>query len=239
MTTTGVPQTSRRGFLGMAGAGALAALPGSGAAQDKAGAARGEHVLPDLPYAYDALAPHLSEEILRVHHTKHHGGALKGLNRTEAALAQLTADGDFSQAAELARGLAYYGSSHLLHSVFWTNMQPEGGGRPEGDLAKAIERGFGSWAVFRKLFVAASNSAPGSGWGVLAYHPALERLQVLQVQDHENNLAVGAVPLLACDVWEHAYYLKYQNRRAEWTEAFMSKLVNWSDVGRRLERARG
>jgi len=247
MNAVRAAQTSRRGFLGLAGVGALGALAhaslgdevGAQEAHDEHAPGDAEHRLPDLPYAYDALEPHLDEQTLRLHHQKHHGGAVRGLNHVEEQLRRLTPkDSDFSVSRELCRGLAYYGSSHVLHSVFWTNMKPKGGGRPEGELAKAIERQFGSWDVFRPLFVAAANTAPASGWGMLAYHPVLERLQVLQVEDHQNGTTWGAIPLLVCDVWEHAYYLKYQNRRADWTEAFMNDLVNWNDVAQRFEQAR-
>ncbi len=241
MNANQIPESSRRNFLALAGVGSLTALtgplPASHANQDPAMPPPAEHQLPNLPYGYDALEPHLDEETLRLHHQKHHGGALKGLNRTEKKLQEVVKSGEFEASRELARSLAYYGSSHMLHSLFWTNMTANGGGRPGAGLSKAIERDFGSWKAFRALFVAATGSAPASGWGLLAYHPVLNRLQVLQVADHENGTCWGAVPLLACDVWEHAYYLKYQNRRADWIEVFMEKLVNWEDVARRFSEA--
>lgn len=236
--------TTRRSFFGVAGAGSLGLLadrlPELGSsAQLLAGQPVAEHVLPDLPYAYDALEPHLDAATLRLHHQKHHGGALRGLNRTESQLAENAEKGDFSKSRELCRALAYYGSSHELHSIFWTNMKADGGGSAEGELAKRIAEDFGSLSAFEQLFVAACNTAPASGWGMLAYHPGFDRLQVLQVADHENGVVMGTVPLLACDVWEHAYYLKYQNRRADWVKVFMAELVNWNDVAARYARAKG
>ena len=237
--------TSRRQFLGYTGAGVLGVVPGFGliGGQRQKGAVPvtqrvGEHKLPDLPYPYDALEPHVDKQTMRLHHQKHHGGAVRGLNRTEQALGELSKKGDFSDSRELCRALAYYGSSHVLHSIFWTNMKPKGGGPPEGELAKGLEHDFGSLKAFKGLFLAASDSAPASGWGMLAYHPAFDRLLVLQVEDHEKLTLWGAVPLLVCDVWEHAYYLKYQNRRKEWTSTFLQHLVNWENVGQRLAAAR-
>ena len=229
--------TSRRQFLGYTGAGFLTTLV-TDSGPEPADRVAAEHVLPDLPYAHDALEPHLDAQTVQLHHERHHGGAVRGLNRTEAALAEASAAGDYSGARDLCSSLAYYGSSHVLHSLFWTNMKAGGGGRPEGDLAAAIERDFGSWAAFKGLFIQATNSAPASGWGLLAYHPTLDRLQLLQVRDHENGTLWGTVPLLACDVWEHAYYLKYQNQRANWTQAFVDHLINWEDVAKRYAAAK-
>ncbi len=168
---------------------------------------------------------------------------MRGLNRTEKAFLEMSKSGDFSGTRKLCRDLAYYGSSHVLHSMFWTNMKPpvegEPAGKPAGELADLLKRDIGSVAAFRSLFLAASNSAPASGWGMLAYHPGFDRLMVLQVEDHENGILCGAVPLIVCDVWEHAYYLKYQNRRTEWTAAFLGQLVDWKNVAERLSAARG
>ena len=236
--------TNRRQFFGLTGAGVLGLVPGietlgaSRARSPHARAAR-EHELPDLPYDYDALEPHVDEATMRLHHQKHHGGAVRGLNRTEKALAALSKSGDFAGARKLCRDLAYYGSSHVLHGIFWTNMKPSAAGEPAGELADLLKRDFGSIEAFLGLFLAATNSAPASGWGMLAYHPQLERLMVLQVEDHENGIVSGVVPLLVCDVWEHAYYLKYQNRRAEWTATFLAQLVDWENVSGRLSAARG
>jgi Fe-Mn family superoxide dismutase len=231
----------RRQFLQLGSAGLLATSPLLGnppAAPMAVPAAPGEHTLPDLPYQNNALEPHVDAETMTLHHQRHHGGAVNGLNQAEKSLATAAAVGDFAKAKELVRAIAYFGSSHVLHSTFWTNMKPEGGSEPKGPLAERITKDFGSFAAFKGLFLAATNSVPGSGWGMLAYHAIFDRLLLLQVEDHEKLTLWGAVPLLVCDVWEHAYYLKYQNRRSEWTAAFMDKLVNWEDVGARFAAAR-
>ncbi len=234
--------TNRRKFLGLTGAGVLGVVSGGetlGASRGRAVAAAAEHVLPELPYDYDALEPHVDERTMRLHHQNHHGGAVRGLNRTEKAFAAMSKSGDFSGARKLCRDLAYYGSSHILHSTFWTNMKPATEGEPAGELADFLERDFGSIEAFRELFLAATDSAPASGWGMLAYHAEFDRLMVLQVEDHENRFLCGVVPLLVCDVWEHAYYLEYQNRRSEWTAAFMGHLIDWDNVAGRFSAARG
>jgi Fe-Mn family superoxide dismutase len=232
-------QSSRRQFLGFTGVSMFGLSVGGVRPAQPGAAPPAAHELPALPYDHDALEPHLDAKTVRLHHEKHHGGAVRGLNRTEQALAGVCKDAsDFSQARELCRALAYYGSSHVLHSVFWTNMTADGGGRPDGALADRIAQEFGGWAGFRGLFLQATNSAPASGWGVLGYHAGLDRLLVLQVADHENGTLWGVEPLLVCDVWEHAYYLQYQNRRAEWTGAFMDHLVNWADVAQRFAAAK-
>ncbi len=238
--------TSRRQFFGLTGAGVLGLVTrveARGATRGRPVArATAEHELPDLPYEYDALEPYVDERTMRLHHEKHHGGAVRGLNRTEKAFADMSKASDFSGSRKLCRDLAYYGSSHVLHSIFWTNMKPpaegESAGQPAGELADLLKRDFGSREAFREVFLAATNSAPASGWGMLAYHPEFDRLMVLQVEDHENRILCGVVPLLVCDVWEHAYYLKYQNRRAEWTASFLGQLVDWENVAERLAAAR-
>ncbi len=226
---------NRRDFMGMAGMGVLGArLVGAAEAQ-----ADGPHALPPLPYAYDALEPYYDRETVTIHHDKHHAGYVKGLNAAEAKLGEALKSGDFSQAKELCKALAFHGSGHILHSLFWANMKPNGGGEPSGGLAAGIEKSFGSYAAFQGLFLAAANSVEGSGWAILAHRALDDRLVVLQAEKHENLTQWGVAPVLALDVWEHAYYLKYQNRRPEWTQAFMEHLVNWGNVAGNLETVRG
>ncbi|MFQ6097121.1 MAG: superoxide dismutase [Armatimonadota bacterium] len=200
--------------------------------------ARTAHRLPDLPYDYDALEPHYDEQTLRLHHDVHHAGYVKGLNAAEERMRGMLQSGDFSNARTLCKALAFHGSGHVLHSIFWTNMKPNGGGAPSGDLAEAIDDSFGGFDAFRGLMLAATNSVAGSGWGILAHRAGDDSLVVLQAEKHENLTQWGVTPILAIDVWEHAYYLKYQNRRSDWTRAFMDHLVNWSDVAKRLANAR-
>jgi len=229
----------RRKFLGLTGMGVLA---GGALAGNSASAAPGGptvHRLPELPYAYDALEPHYDQATLTIHHDKHHAGYVKGLNSTEAMLQEALSSADFSQAKALCKAGAFHGSGHVLHSLFWGNMKPNGGGEPTGNLAAGIERSFGSFEAFKGLFLAAANSVEGSGWGILAYRQLGDDLVVLQAEKHENLTQWGVMPILVVDVWEHAYYLKYQNRRSEWTQVFMDHLVSWENVAENLEGARG
>jgi Fe-Mn family superoxide dismutase len=224
---------NRRDFfasgIGLGIAGALAA---------DAPAKLGGHELPKLPYDYNALDPHYDEPTVRLHHDKHHAAYVKGLNDAEASVAAMLKSGDFAGAKAACKALAFHGSGHILHSIFWTNMKPNGGGAPTGELAAAISKQFGSFDSFKALFLAATNAVEGSGWGILAHRKLDDALVVLQAEKHENLTQWGVTPLLVCDVWEHAYYLKYQNRRPDWTQAFIEHLVNWDDVAARLKAAR-
>jgi Fe-Mn family superoxide dismutase len=197
------------------------------------------HELPTLPYAYDALEPYYDEQTLRLHHDIHHAGYVKGLNAAEEKVAAMLKANDFAAAKAACAELAFHGSGHILHSLFWSNMKPGGGGEPAGELAAAIKQQFGGFQGLKGLFLAATNAVAGSGWGILAHRQANDALVVLQAEKHENLTQWGVTPLLALDVWEHAYYLKYQNKRPQWTQAFMEHLVNWDDVARRLAQARG
>ena len=196
------------------------------------------HELPPLPYPYDALAPHYTEETLHLHHDKHHAAYVTGLNAAEEKQQKMLESGDFAGIRCLAGELAFHGSGHMLHSIFWTNMRPDGGGNPTGDLAERINRQFGSYEAFKALFIANANAVQGSGWGILAYRSMDDALVVLGAEKHENLTQWGVAPLLVLDVWEHAYYLQYQNRRPDWTKTFMEQLVNWDDVAKRLETAK-
>ncbi len=198
------------------------------------------HELPDLPYGYDALEPFLNEETMRLHHDKHHAGYVKGLNEAEEKIKAAQQSGDLSAIRALCDALAFNYSGHLLHSLFWNNMSPDGGGQPEGELAAHIAKDFGPFAPFETFtgqFLAATNSVHGSGWGVLAWQPLSSQLVILQAEKHQNLAQWGVTPLLVLDVWEHAYYLQYQNRRAEYTEGFFD-VINWDDVAARLVAAR-
>jgi Fe-Mn family superoxide dismutase len=191
--------------------------------------------LPPLPYPKDALEPYYDAPTVELHHDKHHAGYVAGLNAALGKLAAARSAGDNAAIKHLTREVAFHGGGHLLHSIFWTNLQPEGGGRPGGSLAKAIDGCFGGFAAFDAQLRAATNAVEGSGWGVLAAASSGE-LVILQVEKHQNQLLGGWTPILAIDVWEHAYYLKYQNRRAEFVGAVLDHLVSWSDVQRRYDR---
>ena len=197
------------------------------------------HELPPLPYAYDALEPYIDEQTMRLHHDIHHNGYVAGLNAAEAKLAEARAAGDFSAVKHLSREAAFHGSGHLLHSIFWPNMiaASEAKAGPDGELGAAIDRDFGSFDAFKGQFVAASVAVEGSGWGILAYRPADDTLVILTAEKHQNLTQWGVVPLLVLDVWEHAYYLKYQNRRAEYVNGFFN-IINWDDVAARFADAK-
>ena len=195
------------------------------------------YTLPDLKYDYGELEPHLSAKILQLHHDKHHLAYVNGANETLEKLDDARKTGNFAAINALEKSLAFHISGHKLHSVLWSNMKPKGGGEPTGEVKGLIDANFGGFEGFKKQFNAASAGVQGSGWGVLAWEPLAGRLIVNQVYDHQSETAQGAVPLLVCDVWEHAYYLQYENRRAEWIGAFWS-VLNWDDVNRRLAEAK-
>tara|TARA_R110002096_G_scaffold435816_1_gene663101 strand:+ start:114246 stop:114983 length:738 start_codon:yes stop_codon:yes gene_type:complete len=198
-----------------------------------------EYTLPDLPYDYDALAPHIDVITMTIHHTKHHAGYVKGLNNALNQLESIRNGGDASTLQHWQRQLSFHAGGHINHSLFWTGMAPSnhgGGGTPSGTLAKAITRDFGSFDKFSTQFQAATKSVEGSGWGWLIYEPMSNRLLISQMQNQQQMLFAGAVPLLGVDVWEHAYYLTYQNRRADYISEFM-KIINWSEVQRRFDAA--
>ena len=197
------------------------------------------HELPPLPYEYNALEPYYDEETLRLHHDKHHAAYVTGWNAAEDKVSAMLKSGDFKGAKSAAKELAFHGSGDILHTIFWTNMKPGGGGEPSGALADAIARTFGSFDAFKGLFIATANAVEGSGWAVLAYRKMDDGLVVLQAEKHENLTQWGVEPVLVLDVWEHAYYLKYQNKRPEWTKAFIEHLVNWDNVAERLSAAKG
>jgi Fe-Mn family superoxide dismutase len=237
------PDMSRRRALGVMGAaasaGILSSMMGTGRVAEAAAAGDPvEYALPPLPYATNALDGFLSAEILEIHHDKHHAGYVKGLNATLASLADARANGNFGAVKALERDLVFHGSGHVLHTLYWNSMSPKGGGVPAGDLAKMIDAGFGGFDAFRAHFAAATKAAEASGWGVLAYEPLGHRLLVLAAESHQQMGLVGAVPLLACDVWEHAYYLRYQNRRGDYVDGFFD-VIDWASAAQRLSAARG
>ncbi len=194
----------------------------------------GGHTLPPLPYPYDALEPYISKQTLEIHHDKHHLSYVTGLNKAEEALRKARETGDFALTRYWERELAFNGSGHILHSIYWTNMAPPGTGViPSPALVAHLEYSFGSLDAFQRQFTAAAEQVQGSGWGVLVWNPAWRRLEILQAQRHEDLTQWGSIPILVVDVWEHAYYLDYQNRRPEYLRSWWN-LVNWNDVVRRL-----
>ncbi len=196
-----------------------------------------EYTLPDLPYDYGALEPHYSAQILELHHDKHHAAYVKGANAALEKLGQARESGTFDTINQLQKNLAFNLSGHVLHSLFWQNMSPHGGDKPEGELGAVIDESFGSFQGFRSQLSEAALNVQGSGWGALTWEPLGQRLIVEQVYDHQSNVGQGAPPLLVLDMWEHAYYLQYKNLKADWVDAFWN-IVNWPDVATRFENAR-
>jgi len=234
--------TRRQAMTAMtAGAAGLAAL-GSIARGDEIDlgydGSKGEYTLPDLPYAYDALEPHIDERTMTVHHTKHHAGYVRGLNRALKALHDIRWNkGDPGTIQHWERQLSFHAGGHINHTLFWSSMSPGGGGKPRGALASAIDDAFGSFEKFAWHFKAAAKSVEGSGWGWLVYEPIGGRLMVTQMENQQKMMFAGAAPLLGVDVWEHAYYLKYENRRGDYLDAFM-EVVDWRRIERRYDAAR-
>ena len=199
---------------------------------------QGECKLLPLPYAYDALEPWIDKETLTIHHDKHHAGYVKSFNITLRKLSDARASGDYSLIKHWSRELAFHGSGHVLHTLYWENMSPKGGGKPEGEILAAREKSFGGFDRFRKQFAAATKAVEGSGWGIMAFEPFRGYLVILQAEKHQDLTIWGIYPLLVCDVWEHAYYLKYQNRRAEYVKNFFN-LIHWPAVEKRYEMVNG
>ncbi len=228
-------ETSRRDFLrvagGVAASGALAGMVAPTAAAQEAGQLT-THELPALPYAYDALEPYIDATTMELHHSRHHAAYVNGLNAAEKAMAEARASGDFALMQHWTKRAAFNGGGHFLHSMFWKVMAPPGdggGGEPSGELRKQLERDFGSVEAFKKQFGAAATQVEGSGWGLLHYRPEDDRLIVLQAENQHKLTAWNAFPVLGIDVWEHAYYLQYQNRRADYVQAWWN-VVNWEQV---------
>ena len=196
------------------------------------------YTLPDLLYDYGALEPHISGEILELHHGKHHASYVKGANAALDRLAEARYRGQYDHIAELEENLSFNLSGHVLHSIFWKNMAPNAGGRPYGELASAIARDFGGFARLKKQINAVAASIMGSGWAALVWEPLGQKLLLTQIYDHQSNLAQAGTPLLVLDAWEHAFYLQYQNRKAEFFDAVWN-LWNWEDVSARFNLARG
>jgi superoxide dismutase, Fe-Mn family len=188
------------------------------------------YTLPELPYPPDALEPHISSQLMSLHHDKHHAAYVKGANKALDALVDAKPD----QVAGLEQALAFNVSGHLLHSLFWTSMAPDGGGQPEGDLNIAIQESFGSFEAFRVRFVTAMTTVQGSGWATLTWEPTAQRMLVAQLHDHQSNTIVGSAPILVADAWEHAYYLDYHNDKEAWADAFCN-VADWRSAAHRFD----
>lgn len=189
--------------------------------------------LPELEYDYNALEPYYDAQTVEIHHTKHHAGYVKGFNNAQAKLQDARDNNDYTLIKHYEHELAFHGAGHQLHSLFWKNMRAgQEQNRPSEALQQKLAASFGSYDNFVAQFKKATASVEGSGWGVLAAHSD-GSMHIFAVHNHQNAFVPGCKVLLVCDVWEHAYYLKYQNRRAEWIDNFMN-IINWDAVESRL-----
>jgi len=196
-----------------------------------------QYTLPDLRYDYGALEPHISGRIMELHHDKHHAAYVKGANTTLEKLDEARDKEDYSRLTALEKALAFNLSGHVLHSIFWQNLSPKSGGRPSGELAAAIQEHFGSFEKLKRQLNEVASTIMGSGWAALVWEPLGSRLLTTQIYDHQSNLNQGGIPLLVLDAWEHAFYLQYENRKADFFEAVWN-VWNWGDVAQRFEAAR-
>jgi Fe-Mn family superoxide dismutase len=197
-----------------------------------------QYSLPDLPYDYGALEPHLSGQIIELHHDKHHAAYVAGANTALEKLAEAREKGEFGALTGIEKNLAFHVSGHLLHSLYWQNMSPDGGGEPEGDLAAVVTEDFGGFAGLKTQMSQVIATVQGSGWAALSWEPVGQRLVVHQVLDHQDNVAAGSLPIFVIDGWEHAWYLQYKNVKADYVTAFWN-VVNWADVAARFAKVRG
>ncbi|MBO4238473.1 superoxide dismutase [Pseudonocardia alni] len=196
-----------------------------------------EYTLPDLPYDYSALAPHIAPEIMELHHSKHHNTYVQGLNTTLDKLAEARERDDFGAIVGLEKTLAFNLGGHVNHSAFWNNLSPDGGDKPTGDLAAAIEKDFGSFDAFRAHFTAAATTIQGSGWAILGHDRLGDRLLIHQLYDQQSQLPACQTPIVLLDMWEHAFYLQYKNVKPDYVKAWWN-VVDWADAAERFARAR-
>ncbi|MCC5830519.1 MAG: superoxide dismutase [Phycisphaeraceae bacterium] len=231
MVQPGCAATGARADVAAGGTAGAAATLLPGFDRDK-----GQYVLPDLPYAHNALEPHIDEQTMRLHHGAHHAAYVRGLNAALENLRKAREADDFGLVKHYSREVSFHGGGHALHTIFWANMAPAsngGGGEPEGELRNRINDSFGSFEKMKSHFSAAAAAVEGGGWGLMVHDLLSDRLLVIQGENQQKLTTWAAIPVLTLDVWEHAYYLKYQNRRALYIENWWN-VVNWSDVARRV-----
>ncbi|MBW0102279.1 superoxide dismutase [Pseudonocardia sp. KRD291] len=196
-----------------------------------------EYTLPDLPYDYNALAPHIAPEIMELHHSKHHNTYVQGLNGALDKLADARDKNDFGAIVGLEKTLAFNLGGHVNHSIFWNNLSPDGGDKPTGELAAALDQDFGSFDAFQAHFTAAATTIQGSGWAILAWDALGSRLLIHQLYDQQSQLPAAQTPVVMLDMWEHAFYLQYKNVKPDYVKAWWN-VVNWADAEQRLAAAR-
>jgi Fe-Mn family superoxide dismutase len=195
-----------------------------------------DYTLPDLPYDYSALEPAISPRIMELHHDKHHAAYVAGANLALEKLDEVRAAGKFDTVNMLEKNLAFNLGGHINHSIFWKNLSPEGGDKPDGELGAAIDDNFGSFDVFRAQFEAVALGIQGSGWAILAWDSLSQKLVIVQLYDHQANIAPTLVPVAILDMWEHAFYLDYLNVKGDYVKAWWN-IVNWADAQERFAAA--
>jgi len=196
-----------------------------------------DYTLPDLAYDYAALEPHISGRIMELHHDKHHAAYVTGANTALEQLAEARDKGAYGTVNLLEKNLAFHLGGHVNHTAFWANLSPEGGDKPTGELAAAIDEFFGSFDAFRQHFAATAIGIQGSGWAILAWDSVGSRLVTFQLYDQQGNIPLGVVPIVLLDMWEHAFYLDYVNVKGDYVKAWWN-IVNWADAQDRFARAR-
>jgi superoxide dismutase, Fe-Mn family len=196
-----------------------------------------DYTLPDLPYDYAALEPHVSGRIMELHHDKHHAAYVTGANAALEKLAEARDSGSFDAVNLYEKNLAFNLGGHVNHTAFWENLSPDGGDKPTGELAAAIDEFFGSFEGFQKHFAATAVGIQGSGWAILAWDSVGQKLGIFQLYDQQGNIPLGIVPIVLLDMWEHAFYLDYVNVKADYVKAWWN-IVNWADAAQRFDRAR-
>lgn len=196
-----------------------------------------KYELPDLPYDYSALEPHISGEIMQLHHDKHHNTYVTALNAVLDQLAEAREKSSFGSVGGLQKTLAFNLGGHINHSIFWPNLSADGGDKPDGDLGAAIDDAFGSFDAFRAHFEASAATIQGSGWSMLVFDTLGQRLLISQLYDQQGNLPAGQVPILVLDMWEHAFYLQYKNVKPDYIKAWWN-VANWADAQARFAAAR-
>lgn len=202
---------------------------------DKLTDANGNFVQQPLPYAENVLEPYMDAETMHLHYTFHHGGAVKGANKDLQMIKKAMDENNYETIDFWTKKLSFHFSSHILHSIFWTNLSNKMN-EPSGALLKRIEKNFGSLDKLKVYLANTAKNVEGAGWGILGYQPYSDSLTILQCENHEKLTQWGVIPLLVIDVWEHAYYLKYKNKRGEFVDAFFN-VINWDNVAQRLEMA--
>ena len=204
-----------------------------------------KYELPPVPYPYDALEPHIDARTMEIHHTKHHQAYTDKLNAALEKCPQEIQDKDIVEIlsnlkqipADQLSAINFNGGGFDNHRIFWNNMKPNGGGEPAGSIASAINSSFGSFSNFKEKFSSTTALIQGSGWGWLAYNPSSKKVEYKSMPNQTSPRTEGLIPLLGCDVWEHAYYLKYQNRRPDYISAWWN-VINWDDVTKRFDEAK-